>query len=159
MSFTVEPIDQNTRHLVRKLISTWLAEFIISCGRKLCPAELPGFVALNDREELCGLVTIEIIDDQCEIVTLDALDQWQGIGTILLDHATKAAAQAGCTRLWLITTNDNIDALRFYQRRGMNIADIHVKALEQSRKLKPVIPKVGMYEIPLRDEIVFERWL
>ena len=70
-----------------------------------------------------------------------------------------AARQAGCARLWLITTNDNIRALRFYQKRGMVLAALHRGALDESRRLKPSIPLVGMDGIPLRDEIEFELML
>ena len=160
MQFKVLPIKTENRELVRRFIAeNWLADFIISCGRKLYPAELPGFVALDHDGKLIGLVTFEIVGDQCEVVTLDALNQWQGLGTALMEKVTEAAKERGCKRLWLITTNDNIDAIRFYQRRGLTISDIHVNALEKSRELKPVIPEIGMYGIPLRDEIVFEKSL
>jgi ribosomal protein S18 acetylase RimI-like enzyme len=66
------------------------------------------------------------------------------------------AREVGCKRLWLITTNDNLHALRFYQRRGMHIAAVHVNALEESRRIKPEIPLMGMDGIPLRDEIELE---
>jgi hypothetical protein len=59
-------------------------------------------------------------------------------------------------RLWLITTNDNLHALRFYQRRGLVLVAVHRNAIEQSRKLKPQIPKLGYDNIPVRDEIELE---
>lgn len=159
MSLTIAPIDDSNLPLVEKFMATWLADYIISCGRKLYPAKLPGFVALDDKGEFRGMVTIEIVGAQCEVVTLDALDQWQGVGTVLLERAIKAAREADCKRLWLITTNDNVDAIRFYQKRGLTLAGINVNALEQSRLLKPEIPATGMYGIPIRDEILFEMLL
>jgi hypothetical protein len=78
-----------------------------------------------------------------------------------LDHpafAAEAAGRQGCARLWVITTNDNVDALRFYQRRGFCLAAVHRGAVDRSRaSLKPEIPAVGAYGIPLRDEIELER--
>lgn len=59
-------------------------------------------------------------------------------------------------RLWLITTNDNMEALRFYQKRGFILSALYPNALEESRKLKPEIPEVGLEGIPLRDEIELE---
>ena len=57
-----------------------------------------------------------------------------------------------------ITTNDHVDALRFYQRRGFQLAAVHRGAVEDSRgKLKPEIPVVGAYGIPLRDEIELDK--
>jgi hypothetical protein len=55
-------------------------------------------------------------------------------------------------RLWVITTNDNVDALRFYQRYGFCLAAVHRGAVDRSRaRLKPEIPPVGAYGIPLCD--------
>jgi DNA-3-methyladenine glycosylase I len=60
-------------------------------------------------------------------------------------------------RIWLITTNDNIDALRFYQKRGYEMKTVHRYAMEVSRKTKPQIPFEGKYGIPIRDEIEMEK--
>jgi ribosomal protein S18 acetylase RimI-like enzyme len=79
-----------------------------------------------------------------------------GIGTALIDAVRDVAERAGCTRLWLVTTNDNLDALRFYQRRGFVLAALHRDAIEAARTLKPGIPAVGEYGIPIRDEIEME---
>ena len=73
------------------------------------------------------------------------------------DAIEALARDAGCTRLWLITTNDNVDALRFYQRRGFRLAKLHPGAVDDSRaRLKPGIPKLGDHGIPLRDELELE---
>jgi hypothetical protein len=59
--------------------------------------------------------------------------------------------------VWLTTTNDNLDALRFYQRRGFRISAVRPRAVERARAtLKPEIPEVGAYGIPVRDEIDLE---
>jgi ribosomal protein S18 acetylase RimI-like enzyme len=64
-----------------------------------------------------------------------------------------AAIRAGCVRLWLITTNDNLHALGFYQKSGFRLVALHPDAVAESRRLKPSIPEVGLDTIPLRDEI------
>ena len=76
-----------------------------------------------------------------------------------VDRGSRAARQAaGCTRLWVITTNDNVNALRFYQRRGFCLVTVHRGAVDRSRAtLKPEIPAAGAYGIPLRDEIELEK--
>lgn len=159
MQFNVAPITPSDKPTVVELISHWLADFIISRGRKLYPAELPGFLARDGSGEAVGLVTYETIGDQCEVVTLDAFTPWSGIGTALMQAVETAAQSKGCRRIWLITTNDNVEAVRFYQRRGYTFAAVHVNALEQSRKLKPQIPMVGNFGIPMRDELEFEKSL
>ena len=73
-----------------------------------------------------------------------------------IEAVKEVACKAGCRRLWLITTNDNLNALRFYQKRGFALVAVHRNALEISRKFKPEIPLIGADGIPLRDEIELE---
>ncbi len=144
---------------VVNMVRSWGADFVVTRGRKVYPQDIAGFVAVDDNDQYVGLLTYEIIEDQCEVVTLDALEKFSGIGTALMGAVEDAAREIGCKRLWLITTNDNLDAIRFYHRRGFTIAAVHVNALAHSRELKPSIPRIGCYNIPLRDEIEFERRL
>ncbi len=159
MEFTVREITDADRSWVLEVVRGWGADFVVSRGWKIYPADLPGFIAEDSRGNKVGLLTYEIIANQCEVVTLDALVRLSGIGTALMKKVVKVARAGNCRRVWLITTNDNLDAIRFYQRRGMTIAAVHVNALQYSRKLKPSIPEVGHNGIPLRDEIEFEQLL
>ncbi len=88
-----------------------------------------------------------------EILTLHASRQWSGIGSALIAAARRVAEASGAWRLWLITTNDNVDALRFYQRRGFRLAAVRPGAVDRTRQRKPEIPRTGDFGIPLRDEI------
>jgi len=135
----------------------WGSEVVVSRGRLHRMAELPGFVATGDGGRIAGLVTYLIEVDICELVSLDAVDEGRGVGTQLLELAVEAAQAAGCGQVQLITTNDNMRALRFYQRRGFRLAALHAGAIEQSRALKPEIPEVGSHGIPLRDELLLVR--
>ena len=159
MNFTIRPITETDHDFVLGIFRGWGADFVISRGRKVFAADLEGFIAEDEAGRKIGLLTYEIIGDQCEVVTLDAYTKFTGIGTELMKHAAEAARQKNCKRLWLITTNDNLNAIRFYQKRGMTIASIHVNAIAHSRTLKPSIPLTGDYGIPVRDEIEFEMGL
>jgi len=159
MDFEIHKVTPAERDWVLEIARGWGADFIVSRGRKIYPAEIEGFCAADSSGRKIGLVTYEITDDRCEVVTLDAFDRFVGVGTALLETVAETVRKRGCRRLWLITTNDNTDAIRFYQRRGMVIAAVHVNALAESRKLKPSIPEIGRYGIPLRDEIEFEMML
>jgi N-acetylglutamate synthase-like GNAT family acetyltransferase len=103
-----------------------------------------------------GLVTYRLAEGECELVTINSQRPGAGIGSALLEAVKEAAQKGGCRRLWLITTNDNLEALRFYQLRGFALVAVHRNALEASRRLKPQIPKVGQHGIPLRDELELE---
>ena len=107
--------------------------------------------------ELRGVLTYVIEGDACEVLTLHAEPRHSGAGTALIEAVKALAAEAGCARLWLITTNDNVDALRFYQRRGFRLTQVYAGAVDDARaRLKPQIPETGDYGIPLRDEIELE---
>jgi GNAT superfamily N-acetyltransferase len=106
---------------------------------------------------LVGAATYAIDGDACEVLTLHAGTRFTGTGSALLAALKEVARDAGCRRLWVVTTNDNVDALRFYQRRGFRLAQLRPGAVDASReKLKPEIPRLGAHDIPLRDELELE---
>ncbi len=156
MTYEIHPVTEADKDWVLEIVRAWGADFIITRGRKVYPTEIEGFYAVNDLDKKVGLVTFEIVGNQCEMVTLDAFEKFRGVGTALTKKVRQVATARGCKRLWLITTNDNLDAIRFYQRRGFTIAAVHVNSLAESRKIKPSIPEIGQHGIPLRDEIEFE---
>jgi len=88
---------------------------------------------------------------------MNAIIQGRGIGTALLKAVERVAHKLRCKKIWLITTNDNIDAIRFYQQKRFRIVTIHQNAIEVSRRLKPEIPFIGNYGIPIKDEVVLEK--
>ena len=133
-------------------------DFVLSRTEVHDPHKLPGLIATEGRERV-GLVTYSIIDNECEIVTIDALCQFMGVGTLLLEKVEDIAREAGCTKLWTITTNDRLDAQRFFQKRGFVMSDIRLGTMTKIRLLKPNVPKIGDYGIPVRDEIEFEKAL
>jgi GNAT superfamily N-acetyltransferase len=113
---------------------------------------LPGRVAWRDRRR-AGVARYAVREDRCELVSIVALAQGVGVGRALLDAVREAAVAAGCRRLWLITTNDNVRALRFYQRAGFDLAVLHHGAVARARRLKPGIAKVGDDGIPIDHEL------
>ena len=156
MSAVVRPLQPADRDWVRRFtIERWGAETVVGHGTVYHPADLPGFFALVKGEPV-GLVTYHLAGTDCEIVTIDSLRPGQGIGTTLIAKVEDAARQAGCRRVWLTTTNDNLDALRFYQKRGFVLTALHRGAVERARRVKPELPLVGDHGIPLRDEIELE---
>ena len=157
--FTIRPLSDADCPWVRQwMISHWGAELMIAHGEQLYPAEYPGFVAESDAKAV-GLVTYTLRGDECEILTIDSLTEGQGIGSELIESVRKVALESGARRLWLITTNDNINALRYYQKRGFELVKIHRHAVDESRKIKTSIPLLGEFGIPIRDEIELEMML
>jgi ribosomal protein S18 acetylase RimI-like enzyme len=155
-SFQIRPLGKGDRAWVAHFVATqWGGETVVVHDTVYTPALLPGFVAWQGQERV-GLLTCHLDGDACEIVTLDSQRPGIGVGTALIEAARGVAQEAACRRLWLITTNDNLEALRFYQKRGFVLVAVHRNALERSRQIKPQIPHVGQHGIPLRDEIELE---
>jgi GNAT superfamily N-acetyltransferase len=124
------------------------------------PSSDDAFLAEDRTGALVGLLTYRHEGVDCEVSTLYVTESWRGVGTALMEAVVDAARRAGCQRLWLVTTNDNVDALRFYQRRGFRLAELRPGAVDESRTgLKPSIPEVGDHGIGIHDEIVLERRL
>jgi ribosomal protein S18 acetylase RimI-like enzyme len=156
--FHIRPLDSSDRDWVEQFITErWGAEFIVAHGVTFHPHDLPGFVAIQGVEKV-GLITFSIAGDSCEVVSLDSLRPSIGLGAALIAAVTAVAQQLRCKRVWLTTTNDNLNALRFYQKRGFVLVTIHRNAVEIARRLKP-IPLIGEFGIPLRDEIELELML
>ena len=154
----VRPIDDADRPSVRALLAElWGSPRAVAHGTVFQPAELPGLIAERDGEAT-GLLTYEVRGDTLEVVSINAFPPRGGTGTALLEAAARAARdEHGCRRVVLTTTNDNVDALRFYQRRGFRLVALRPGAVDASRRLKPEIPATGAHGIPLRDELELER--
>lgn len=124
---------------------------------------LPAF-ALWDGPHLAGVATGTwgAGDDGCEIAALAVAQGFRGrgLGGVLVEAAASAARNSGSRRLWLVTTNDNLDALRLYQRHGFRMTELHAGAVDRARRaLKPTIPVTGSHGIPIHDELVLVRSL
>lgn len=113
------------------------------------------FVAEADEVPL-GLGTCLVRPNEVEILTLDSRSEGRGVGSLLLERVASWAAELGVRRVMLLTTNDNLDALRFYQRRGFRLAAVHRDSMIEARKIKPTIPEIGRHGIPLTDELELE---
>src|SRR5690349_2439235 len=107
-------------HLRQFLVEHWSSEELIAHGTVYRPEQLDGYVVENENDWI-GLVTFFIKDRECEVTSLDSLREGKGMGTQLIEQVTQEARARKCKRLFLITTNDNLHALGFYQKRGFEL--------------------------------------
>jgi ribosomal protein S18 acetylase RimI-like enzyme len=136
-------------------VEHWGGDSMVIHGEIVHPEQLEG-LAVQDGREWIGLVTFRIMGDDCEIISLDSVRERKGIGSALIEMVVEEARTKGCRRIFLDTTNDNLHALGFYQRRGFELVNIYCCAVNESRKIKPGIPLIGESGIPIRDEIELE---
>ena len=148
--------DGERGELARLVRAHWGSPIIASRGIPHDASALPCVVAV-DGERWLGVAVYALEGGECELVLLEAFEREAGIGTALLEATVAVARKSNSRRLWLVTTNDNLDALRFYQRRGMRLVRLWMDATTEARRtLKPEIPITGEYGIPLRDELELE---
>jgi ribosomal protein S18 acetylase RimI-like enzyme len=142
--------------LLEHVVEAWHDESVVAHDEPMYPARLPGFVALRNGE-IVGHVSYRGEGERCEIVSIDASPRHSGIGSMLMDAVLQAAREEGYKVAWLTTTNDNLDAMRFYQRRGFRFCALRRGATDRAREhLKPEIPVVGSYGIRVSDELDLE---
>ncbi len=147
--------DKDKNQIVDIITKEWGSIFVISKGVKYNVSNLPGYLALLDNK-IVGIITFFITKNNYEIITLNSFKKNKGIGTILIDKIKKNAKKNNINKINLITTNDNINAITFYQKQGFDIKSINLNSIIESRKLKPEIPETGNFGIPIKHEIVFE---
>ena len=148
--------DADRTRLAKVIQESWGSTLMSTRGRVFDVLEVPGFVA-EDGAEWLGYTGYEIRGPSMEIAILEAFAAGGGVGSALLAACVSVALNSAAERVWLITTNDNVDALRFYQRRGFVLVAVHRDAVTRAREgVKPELPLVGFHDIPLRDEIELE---
>ncbi|MFH1971352.1 MAG: GNAT family N-acetyltransferase [Patescibacteria group bacterium] len=161
METTIELYPKNSEEISKFLLEHWSSESIASKGKITDASKISRVIVRNEKGKIIGLATFLINekDKSCELVSIDALIERKGIGSGLIKSVEKAAKENGCSKVWLVTTNDNYEAAIFYIKNGYRLIEIHKDALDISRKLKPQIPTKGKYGIPMQDEWEFEKSL
>ena len=148
---SIEAVDQTS--IQNFLNQRWHSHIVELDGVGIDASRLPGFIDITDGM-IAGLVTVLDGKTVCEIVTLDSVTKNSGMGTRLVENVIQRARELHMPCLVVRTTNDNLDALRFYQRRNFLIKNISIGAIDKERARDPSIPLIGRYGIPCRDEIM-----
>jgi len=158
LEYSIEPISEATRGLATSYIAgQWQTARIAIRGELVDCAAIDGFIVLDEcRENVEGLVTYIFRGDACEIVTMNSERPCTGLGTALIEKVKAAAITRGCKTLRLLTSNDNLNAIGFYQKRGFELVGVNLGAIDRERETnKPEIPLIGQNGIPLHHEIEF----
>jgi 2-oxo-4-hydroxy-4-carboxy--5-ureidoimidazoline (OHCU) decarboxylase/GNAT superfamily N-acetyltransferase len=157
-ALTVRDFEPRDHDWARRLIGGQGGTHLVArLGQLVDPLTLPGLVAEADGRRI-SLVTIDETDRGMELVTVHSEVQGVGGATLLLRTALEVAVASDAARLWLLTTNDNVGAIRFYLRSGMRVVRVHPDAVTSDRAtIKPEIPSVNPDNgLPIRDLIELE---
>jgi GNAT superfamily N-acetyltransferase len=155
MRFNIRKATDLDEDWVRSvLVEAWSSTTIVTRGLARDALRLPGLIAMKGGQPR-GLLKYKM-EDSLEIVSLNSLHEESGVGSALVEAAVRIARENGCRRVWLVTTNDNVRAIRFYESRGFRVAEIHRNSIAEARKVKPEIPLLGINDVPICDEIEME---
>ena len=159
MSLDVRDFEAADHAWARRLIGAHQGgdHRVARLGELLDPTEQEGIVAELDGRPI-GLLTVHETDRGLEVLTLHSEVGGVGAGTRLLETALRVAEASHAPRLWLVTTDANLDAIRWYLRRGLTVARVHPGAVDADRAtIKPTIPATNPEnERPIRDLIELE---
>ncbi|WPK10776.1 GNAT family N-acetyltransferase [Lysinibacillus louembei] len=149
---TIKITTENRSRVIDFFQEHWGSpEMVISSGVYDC-SNLDGFI-FEENNRILGLVTYVFHEKEVEVISLDSIVEGKGIGSCLMKEVEHFVQQQGIATISLVTTNDNLNALKFYQKRGYKLDAIFPNAVKQARKIKPSIPLVGYNGIPITDEI------
>jgi ribosomal protein S18 acetylase RimI-like enzyme len=153
----VRRVEPDDREFVRDaVVGAFASTRVVSRGRLHEDATaLDGFVVDSDGRPI-GCALWHEIDGDAELVVIVTTNRGVGAGGALLDAVVEHARSSKWRRLWLVTTNDNTDAIRLYQRAGWEWVNWYRDAVTNARELKPELPETGAHGIPIRHEIELE---
>ncbi|HET9903963.1 MAG TPA: GNAT family N-acetyltransferase [Xanthobacteraceae bacterium] len=152
--FEIRPMTDRAS-LEELLRLRWSDGTIFVRGRLLAPQDVEALGAYLDGR-LQGVATWRIEQGTLYLLTLNNITDRRGVGVALLGAMLDMGRRKGFPFMRAMLSNDNIPALRFYQKRGFRIVAVHSGVVDMMRSLKPSIPEIGFDGIPMRDEIELE---
>jgi GNAT superfamily N-acetyltransferase len=154
VEFDIRPVTDRA-FLDELLRLRWSGGALMLRGKIVHPKDVEAIAAYHDGR-LAGVATWRLEGPVIYLATLNNITEQRGVGVVLLEAIKQLGRQKGSALLRVIVTNDNLNALGFYQRRGFRIIAVHPGAIDTIRGLLPNIPTMGANRIPIRDEIELE---
>ncbi|KAL3947053.1 GNAT family N-acetyltransferase [Lactobacillus hilgardii] len=152
ISMQIIPIECHRQSAIQLFQNLWgTTNMVVSTGQYDIK-DLKGFIAMEN-DQIIGLLSYELKADYLEIISIDSLRTGIGIGSQLLNMVEELAYEKRLNKLGVITTNDNLNALGFYQKRGFRLTEVIPDAVRLARKIKPEIPLKADNGIPIVDEL------
>jgi RimJ/RimL family protein N-acetyltransferase/GNAT superfamily N-acetyltransferase len=132
----------------------WESTIIARLGECIDLMSCPALIAFSHQPS--GVLSFRLHNKELEILSLFSESPGTGIGSALLDQIEAFAQAEEIHEIFLVTTNDNINALKFYQQRGYALRALRPNAVQYSRLHKPEIP-AETDGIPIRDELLLSK--
>ncbi len=147
--------DEDRAEVAEFIERHWQSRLSMSRGRKFYPHQESGLIERRGGA-IVGLLTYHIDEEGMEVLTLNSTLEGAGLGSSLMLDAIEKARKEGCRKIFLVTTNDRLRVISFYQRLGFRMTAINLGVVDEARKVKPQIPLIGERGVPIHDEVVME---
>jgi len=155
-AFEILPMQQD--RLVELLQLRWPERSMLIAGRFVEPEDVEGIGAFTS-DRLHGIATWLANGRVMHIVAVNSFTELRGIGIALVDAMMAEGRARGMALIRASISNDNVMALRFYQKRGFRLSALHRGIYDAMRQMRPSIPATGLDNIPIRDELELEHEL
>jgi N-acetylglutamate synthase-like GNAT family acetyltransferase len=155
--FTINPAMKKDADWIKGIYTEkWGGDICVSRGKVQKYNDFTGGFVTEISGQNVGFITYTITGSEIEITGLVSLNEKIGIGSAMVKAVIDLAKRQDIKRICLVTTNDNLNGIGFWQKRGFKLVRVYPNAMEYTRKLKPAIPLIGENGIPLRDELELE---
>ena len=155
--YTIKPTAKADFEWIKELYArTWSGDICVSRGKVQKVDDFTGGFVAETGEQNTGFVTYTITGPELEITGIVSLKEKSGIGSALVNAVIELAKKQKLKKVSLVTTNDNLNGIGFWQKRGFKLVKVYPGSMEYVRQIKPAVPLIGENGIPLRDELELE---
>lgn len=141
----------------RLLMHRWNDDCIIFGGRAYTSRD---FETIGAHDGEGTLVGIALWTMRGRVALLGAIDSFQpgsGAAGALLERVQQEARGRNAVSLRAVTTNDNVHALVYYQRKGFRLDTLFVGSVDAFRgRDNPNFRRIGFNGLPVRDTLELE---
>ncbi len=143
--------DETARSL---LIKQRGDDALVIGGKAHTASEMTLKAAFSPDGRLGGVACYRMTGMVALLGAIVVMDGGRGMGTALFNAVADEARAQKMKRLRAITTNDNFEAMAFFQKRGMRFMSMFPGGVDAYRAFKPGLREPGFHGISCRD--VFE---
>ena len=155
--YTIKPAAKADFEWIKELYRQyWSGDICVSRGKVQKVDDFTGGFVAETGGQNTGFVTYTITGPEMEITGMVSLKEKSGIGSALVKEVIELAKKQKIKKVCLVTTNDNLNGIGFWQKRGFKLVKVYPCSMEYVRKIKPAVPLIGENGIPLRDELELE---
>lgn len=155
-AITIAPFAE--RDIARQLVKRkWGTDAVVIGGKVRSVDDMALLAARDPKGVLLGVAYYILTESIALLGAIVATEAGgSGAGSALFEAVAAEGRQRGLRKLRAVTTNDNFEAMRFYQKRGMHFMTLFPGGMNAFRAFRPQLISEGRHGIPCRDMLELE---